>query len=370
MSIALMSGLSMCTIGFLFPPLAWILGHLCGYCMALAEWFIASAVDLPGSYFYAPGPTLWWILIYYGVLGLIAVVPAWQVGWKGLGIFTALWTAAGFAVVVSSQPRTDVIRCSMLSVGHGTCVVFEFPTGETMLYDAGSLGSPEATTNTVSSFLWSRGITRIDAIVISHADVDHYNGVPGLLERFSIGKVYVSPLMFDAWATAGQLSAPSFLKERIEAAGIPLEEVWMNDRLRVADERVIIEVLHPPRFGVPGRDNANSLLLVVEFMGHRILLPGDLESPGIESVIADEPVDVDVLLAPHHGSVFSDPPGFAAWCTPEWVVLSGRYSANETQLTTASYRAAGAEILHTARSGAVEFTLGIDGISPEEFLGR
>jgi competence protein ComEC len=183
-----------------------------------------------------------------------------------------------------------------------------------------------------------------------------------LLKRFDVGRIYVSPLMFDPWATAGQLTAPNYLKERIDDAGVPLEEVWMNDHLRVADERVNIEVLHPPQFGVPGRDNANSILLAIEFAGRRILLPGDLESPGIETVIAEEPLDVDVLLAPHHGSQFSDPPGFAAWCKPKWVVLSGRYSADETRVTTTTYRDAGAEIFHTAESGAVTFTVSPQGI--------
>jgi competence protein ComEC len=370
MSVALVSGLAICTVGFLFAPLAWILGQLCGVCMAGAEWLINSAVHLPGSYFYAPGPALWWTLIFYGVLGLVAVVPLWHWGWKGLGIFTALWTACGLVTASWNQRDSDELRCTILAVGHGTCVVLELPTGETMLYDAGSLGSPEIATNTVSNYLWSRGITKIDAIVISHADVDHYNGVPGLLERFPIGRVYVSPLMFDPWATGGELAAPNYLKEKIASAGVPLEEVWMNDRLRVADERVKIEVLHPPRFGVPGRDNANSLLLAIEFLGHRILLPGDLEAPGIETVIAEEPLDVDVLLAPHHGSAFSDPPGFAAWCTPDWVVLSGRSSADETRLTTATYRQAGAEILHTSLSGAVEFAVKSDGISCSPFLSH
>lgn len=367
MSVALMSGLAICTVGFLFAPLAWVLGHVCSACMLSAESLINWAASIPGSYFYAPGPTLWWVLIYYGALGLVALVPAWALSWQTLLKLTALWTAVGLAVASWNHGETDELRCTMLSVGHGTCVVLELPGGETLLYDAGSLGSPEVATNSISSFLWSRGITNIDAIVISHADVDHYNGVPGLLERFAVGKIYVSPLMFDPWATAGELKAPNYLKEKIEAGDVPLEEVWMNDRLRVADERVNIEVLHPPRFGVPGRDNANSMVLAIEFAGRRILLPGDLESPGIESVIAEEGQKADVLLAPHHGSALSDPPGFAAWCTPSWVVLSGRYSADETQLTTASYRAVGAEILHTAESGAVAFTVGARGISCQTY---
>jgi competence protein ComEC len=362
MTGALVSGLAICSFGFLFPPVAWFLGQLCGACLVVSNLMIESAVHIPGSYFYSAGPALWWVLGFYGGMGLMAIMPGWQLTHKLQATLAMLWIAVGlFASGWQHQPP-DELKCSILAVGHGTCVVLELPSGETLLYDAGSLGSPQGTTNIVSGFLWSRGIKHIDALIISHADVDHYNGVPGLLERFSVGKIFISPLMFDPWATQGDLTAPNFLKERIEAAGVPLEEVWMNDRLRVADTEVTLEVLHPPQFGVPGRDNANSILLNIEFAGYRILLPGDLESPGIETVIAESPLDVDVLMAPHHGSRFSDPPGFAAWCTPDWVVLSGRYTAGDTRVTTTSYRGVGAEIFHTAESGAVEFTVGTQGI--------
>jgi competence protein ComEC len=238
----------------------------------------------------------------------------------------------------------------------------ELPAGETILYDAGSLGSPEMATKIIASFLWSRGIDRIDAIVLSHADIDHYNAMPGLLERFPIGVVYVSPMMFDPIATAGDLTAPNYLRDVLRNAGVPMREVWMGDRLKTTSAAVGIEVLHPPREGVIGRDNANSVLLNVEFAGRRILLPGDLESPGIELVMTDPPMDCDVLLAPHHGSAGSDPPGFAAWTTPEWVVMSGE-RPDRTLLAQQSYQHAGAMIAHTAANGAVTCIVSPTGIS-------
>ena len=54
-----------------------------------------------------------------------------------------------------------------------------------MLYDAGRFGSPVMGTHSIAGFLWSRGITHLDAVILSHADVDHYNALPGLIERFS-----------------------------------------------------------------------------------------------------------------------------------------------------------------------------------------
>jgi competence protein ComEC len=103
-----------------------------------------------------------------------------------------------------------------------------------------------------------------------------------------------------------------------------------------------------------GCDNANSVTLGVEYAGRRILLPGDLESPGIDDVMAEAPYDCDVLLAPHHGSRRSDPPGFSAWSKPEWVVLSGGGGELAAPVIR-TYEEAGARVLVTNEVGAVRF---------------
>jgi competence protein ComEC len=159
------------------------------------------------------------------------------------------------------------------------------------------------------------------------------------------------------------------LRDVLTERRVPLREIWMSDRLRTADANVTINVLHPPKEGVFGRDNANSIVLEIEYAGRRILLPGDLESPGIERVMADPPVDCDVLLAPHHGSEQSDPPGFAAWSSPEWVVMSGRRPVR-TLASQVSYEQAGADVLHTALEGAVSCTISTSGVRAETFLDQ
>ena len=243
--------------------------------------------------------------------------------------------------------------------------MLELPGGETLIYDAGSLGSPEFATQSIAGFLWSRGITRIDAMILSHADVDHYNAVPGLLDRFHVGAVYVSPLMFDWFGATGPADAPEVLRQAILAAGIKTNEVWSGDRLRIGD--VMLELLHPPQDGVIGSDNANSIVIVVKYAGRRLLLPGDLETPGLEDVIAELPVDCDILMAPHHGSRRSDPPGFAAWSTPEWAVVSGGADADAT--VAQSYEAVGAKVLNTGNLGAVEFRVTAADIALSAFRG-
>ncbi len=92
--------------------------------------------------------------------------------------------------------RRRHIAMHLHCVGHGGGELLELPDGRTILYDAGRLGSPWGAARSISAYFWSRGITHLDAVVISHADTDHYNAMPELLERFSVGVVYVSPVMF------------------------------------------------------------------------------------------------------------------------------------------------------------------------------
>ncbi len=355
-AMALVSGMAICYVGWLLPPLAWCLGELCSFGLWATKSIVAFTHELEAGSFYLAGPPEWWLVAFY--LGLLIVaLRSWShFSWNRYLSVAALWVAVGFVATGAKVPD-EKLRCTFLAVGHGTCVVLELPGGETMLYDAGSLGSPERASQTIASFLWSRGLTHLDAIVLSHADVDHYNAVPGLLERFDVAKVYVSPLMFDPWINDGFLDAPEFLRETLTDAGVPLQTLWINDRLTTSRDDLVIEVLHPPRRGVAGKDNANSLLLAIQYAGHSILLPGDLESPGIEAVTAERPQHFDIVMAPHHGSARSDPPGFAAWCTPNYVVVSGPRVSPAQQFTAESYQAVGAEVMHTANVGAVEFVL-------------
>jgi len=361
-AVAIGAGLATLTIGWLIPPIGAVSGWACGAALRGTESLVSFAEHVPGSFAYVCGPPAWWLVVFYGAIAVLAILPALRPNWRWQLAAALAWIAVGVGVVGAGRTRDGELRATFLAVGHGTCAVLELPSGQTVLYDAGSLGSPEIAHRIVSSFLWSRGIGRIDAVVLSHADVDHYNAVPGLLERFDVGVVYVSPMMFDPLATGGKLTAPNYLRDVLAAHGVPLRTIWMNDRLRTLDAGVTLEVLHPPREGVMGRDNANSIVLLVEAAGRRLLLPGDLESPGLEQVIAEEPLDCDVLLAPHHGSEASDPPGFAAWCSPEAVVFSGRRPERPLS-AMATYGSAGASVWHTAQRGAVTCRLNDQGAS-------
>jgi competence protein ComEC len=103
-------------------------------------------------------------------------------------------------------------------------------------------------------------------------------------------------------------------------------------------------------------------VLLIEYSGRRILLTGDLEPPGLDDVLAEEPIDCDVLLVPHHGSQRSSPPGLISWCRPEVAVISGS-PARLHPATETEYRAAGIRLLNTGQTGAVEVVIDPKGLA-------
>jgi len=362
MAFALVSGFGVLLFGWLVPPLAAVFGWCCNGSLWFLESGVQTARDVPCSHFWVPGPADWWLLGFYGGLGLLAAFPAIRPPRRWCLALLAGWIAVGF---IPSMARSHAgrLECTFLSVGHGCATLLELPSGQTMLYDAGCLASPEIGARSVAASLWSRGITHLDAVILSHADADHYNLLPDLLERFSVGVVYVSPVMFEY-----ESRAIVALREAIREAEVPVREIFAGDRFQ-GGEGCRIEVLHPPRRGVIGEDNANSIVLAIEYRGRRILIPGDLESPGLDDVLAEEPWDCDVLLAPHHGSRSSNPPGLAVWCRPEWVVVSGSLNSYQPE-TAATYRAAGAQVLITGEVGAIRCGIDTKGLRTERFSRR
>jgi competence protein ComEC len=353
-SLAMYSGLGTLVFGGFLPLAGRMFGHACDRSLELLESIIAAGSQWPGNHFWYAAPPGWWIGLFYAVLAIVVAFPALRPRRHWLLIGATAWIAG--SLLMSSRVVADTLRrerplvCHFVAVGHGVSVLVELPDGKTLLYDSGRLGSPMTGVRSIASVLWSRGITHLDAVFVSHADADHFNAIPGLVERFSVGTVYVSPVMFDSLPPAVKE-----LRDSIEQKRISVREIYGGQRLAVA-AGVNLEALHPPHKGVYGSDNANSLVLLLEYAGRRILLTGDLESPGLDDVLAEQPLDCDIVLAPHHGSPRSSPGRFAEWSTPEYVIISGGRSLGDAVTVESvknSFRLHGAEVFHTAEDGCV-----------------
>lgn len=377
----------------LFAPFAPPLADFCGWLTDFSLWLIELSIDYgrwpTGSYAWLPSPPLFWVVLFYLGVGVVLVFPALQKRRSALSAIVFGWTCLAWLMATnqqhpigphhvswvmhkhgpnrSSAPKTPsgTLTCTFVAVGHGTSVLLEFPSGKTMLYDAGRMGSPQSAIRPIAAVLWERGITHLDALLISHADSDHFCAIPELLQRFSIGTIYVTPSM-----DTNREPATRELMTAIKQAKIPILLLDSQTPF-LFDSDVTTEVLHPPPQGVRGSDNANSLVILFSLANYSLLLPGDLESPGLEDLLQQKARTCDAIMAPHHGSRRSDPVGLALWAKPQLVVISGKRDAEDLlniQRVKDSYEARGATALHTAELGAISLELNSSGISVSSFL--
>jgi len=360
MAGALISGLALLLCSMISGSLARVCALCCNGQLAAVEWLVRLGQHVPYGHSWVPGPADWWLIGLYAGLAIFAAFPPVRPPLRWRLALLGAWTAAGIIIPWWTTDRHG-LRCTFLSVGHGEAIVLELPDGHTVLYDAGRLSAPTSCCRIVSGYLWSRGLTHIDAVVLSHADTDHYNALPELLERFSVGTVYVSPVMFDQ-----QNESIQFLHDAIDRAKTPIRVIACGDRLSGGPD-CLLDILHPPPHGLPATSNANSIVLSMEYGGRRVLLPADLQSPGLDDVLAERPLHCDMLLVPHHGSKSSMPEKLSAWSTPDWSVFSADHRY-DTSAVEAIYAKQG-RVLHTADSGAVMARIDEQGLRVETFVG-
>ena len=382
---ALISGFAVLMFGWALPPLGLIFGNICDGNLNLIQSAVDQAEPLPGSHLWVAGQNDFWLTVFYGGLALLFLLPSFRIrlrwlaacliGWFAITLaipeFPATWSLLSGNLrgqdrvarqLVEHDPwRTTELqkshfRCTIISVGHGTSVLLEFPNGKNVLYDAGGLSSPARACRQVSAVLWYKRVRHLDAIVISHADADHYNAVPELLQRFSVGTVIVSPQMF-----ANKSPALEFLQRSIVESGALLQTVQANDRL-LCDPDCQVLVIQPSAAGNHYTDNANSIVLSIEAIGKRLLLPGDLEAEGMKQLLGRPPVDFDVVMAPHHGSEQGEHEAFATWSAAEYVVISSD-DVEVPAIVRQAYESSGAFVLNTRQAGAVQFEFQEDAIA-------
>jgi len=365
LAIALILGLLTATVGIASSIVVAPAGYGCALCLQVMSGFIAVCGEIPGGHFWLPAPPGWWVLTFYTVLSAILFVPQgwrkrkrtpWLAGRAAL-VWGVLWSLAAFWLGTHphdpTEPDDGALVLTFIDVGHGTSVLIELPEDRGVwLYDAGKLGAAHWSATPIQEVLWNRGYARIDGLLVSHADADHYNAVPDLVDRFWFGQFLCAP---------GFLEDPQFdffpLTEHV-AAEVP-ESVLVAEGTSLRDRAgaVWAECLHPPTQRVAGSDNANSIVLTLEFGGRTVVLPGDLESPGTEALIQHRrPRGGGIMMAPHHGSTQEDPRWILDWARPWFVIVSGGPRADRpvVQEMLSQY---GAEVLTTAALGAIRCTI-------------
>lgn len=367
MAGAMYCGMGVLLLGWWLPSVGAVAGWACGGCLAAMLWLVDWSLLVPGGYTWTPAPPQWALVLFYLGAWIAFLKPRRRISTQWLLWGYLIWWAFAWALPQSWERSREVaggreVELTMVDVGHGLSTLIRLPDGRHLLYDAGTFGSSAFGLRSVAAVLWERRIEHLDAVVLSHADLDHFNALPELCRRFSLGTVYLSRQMMsqDSAAVSGLLA---ILREQ----GIKVQLLEAGDVLATGAD-CEVACLGPPRSGTGGGDNSDSIVLAITSGGRRVLLTGDLEGPGLELLLRGRRMTCDVLVAPHHGSQGSLPAVTAAWARPSLVLVS----CSERRLDREScrqYERVGAKVLATGELGAIGVRLGSAGIEYSSWLG-
>lgn len=339
--VTLVCGYLSITLGLFIPPVASFAAIPFDWLLSTLQVGVSLAADMRLGFVMIPDLPVWFVPAYYGLLGLSVMArPSILRRCFRMGLLV-------FVIVVfhwiCEIPEHSGLTCSILSVGHGNAVVVETPDDRVLLFDAGAMYRGERTADTLCRFLWHRGHRMIDAVVISHPDLDHYNAVTSLLERMPVGQVWLT----NEFART-ESSAVRQVLDAISMLRVPVRILGDGDSFSCLDLQCsFFKADVDTESGMS--DNEASLAAVLAYRDRRICLPGDLERRGQSEVLPRLPV-CDVLMSPHHGSPNSNNAAVASRVQPRYVVVSDRDDRNKDALN-AIYTSG--TVLHTSLSGCV-----------------
>jgi competence protein ComEC len=237
------------------------------------------------------------------------------------------------------RPQQGDVLFTLLDVGQGLSCVVE-TAAHVLVYDTGPAYASGF--NTVEAvllpYLRSRGIAKIDQLIISNADRDHAGGVEVLDHELEITRIM-----------AGEtLDLPKV--ERCQAG-----THWQWDGID-------FRILHPHKQDRFSDSNNASCVLQVEGVAGTLLIPGDVEREA-EQLLVDryrEALRADILVAPHHGSKTSSSSPFVAQVRPAFVLFSTGYRNHfgfPKAAVVERWRTTGARLHNSAEAGAIQFWL-------------
>jgi competence protein ComEC len=300
---------------------------------------------LPAAVWQQHAPPAW-----AAIAGAIGV--AWMLAPRGVpGRMLGLVWLVPLFVVLPIVPSAGAFRLTILDVGQGLAVLVQTHR-HALLYDTGPRynENADAGNRIIAPMLRSIGVTKLDALMVSHQDADHSGGAMSLLDTVPVGSLYSSlpgdhPIL-RARAERGESATRC-------AAG----QKWTWDGIEFV-------ILHPvvPNYSNPKlKPNDLSCVLRVANTAGSALLTGDIEARTEADLVRRDrhALQADVLVVPHHGSRSSSTPAFIAAVDPDYAVFTPGYRnrfRHPRPEVVERYHAAGIRSYRTDYDGALTFT--------------
>lgn len=322
------------TLLVLCPPLATPLLWLLAGLMHGQWWIFEQLAQLPGAHWYLPQVRP--LALLCALIGAVWMFSPRGVPLRVLGAL--LFLPLLFPPLL--RPRQGAFEMWMLDVGQGLAILLR-TQHHTLVYDTGAGYSADFNMGdaVVLPSMRALGWSRLDRLIVSHADNDHAGGAQAVMRAFP-----------EAIVTTGEPERLPGLM-RCEPG-----ESWVWDDVRFS-------FIQPPS-GPGGSNNDRSCVLLVQGERGNLVIGGDI-SAKVEAKLLDRfPLSLPtVLLVPHHGSRSSSSEHFIAAVQPSLALVSAGWRSrfgHPHPRVVERYAAAGVPLLNTADTGAARIDFPAD----------
>ncbi|MDR1293229.1 MAG: ComEC/Rec2 family competence protein [Clostridiales Family XIII bacterium] len=368
-----------------------ILGFGSGCEATMSGWIIGvtkAADAIPYGSFSVVSPPVQLVFAFYGVLFFMmsetrALLFA-RSRFRLVALTFACVALAATVTLASPVCRQDRSSLVFVDVGQGDCLHIRTPDGRNYLVDGGGSVDYNVGEKTLLPYLLKNGVGRLDGIFATHLHTDHWRGLCELSEHMDVGNVYIyegnSARERDIFAgenAGGAMDAKDAERSpadggetdsadgnRFSDGGETAMNVGLGNVRYIAQgdtatlgESVSLDILYPPRRAADeyaraaedeamgkGDENANSLIMKVDYDGVSVLMTGDAgeeaerallgiyagggESAGDGSTGggtgsggAASALRSRILKVGHHGSKYSTTDDFLAAVAPDAAVI-------------------------------------------------
>lgn len=222
--------------------------------------------------------------------------------WKYLfGLLILATLATWLAVFASPDNNFHLIACD---VGEGDAILATYKNIQ-VLTDGGPNNKVLDCLSEHMPF-WDR---RIEAVILTHPDADHYRGLIEVLGRYEV----------DNFLTNGtEISSSDYQALTNRVGG--QRKIGKGTKIRVG--KIYLDIL-APEIIVPGKTNENSLVSLLSFAGFKAVLTGDM-APAVSNDLAQNWAfgAVNYIKVPHHGSKNGLTESLLAAAKPKIAVIS------------------------------------------------
>lgn len=280
----------------------------------------------------------------------------------GFSLLTLLLT--GYAAIPYFSAEGTV---TMLDIGQGEAFIIELPYREgVIMIDAGASfsfedmePSPSVYERIIKPYMRSRGLYEIDALFITHEDLDHFGSLEFMVNDRVVKEVYVS----------NYYVFPADLMQKLIEHQVQLQRVQVGSTVNIRGQ--LFTIVSPV---LDKRDaNENSLVLHTEIGGLSWLFTGDISKEEELEIMKNYQVQADVIKIAHHGSnTSSDPVFLQALQSKDAFISVGRNNSygHPTKEVIETLEELDIRIFRTDEHGAVQYIFGKDVAWFETFLSN